>query len=697
MSEEAYSWEFFIAHASGDTEIARKLYRRLAPRARVFLDVEELIEGDDWDRALARAQRDSLIIVVLVSDNTEEAYYQREEIAAAIARASSADKSRRVVPVFLGGKPGEASPIPHGLRLKHGLVLAAESGLDEVASRLLKVMQKEAFKWDFFLAYAPADAKIAKRLYKRLSPHARVFLDIKSLELGQDRDWALARAQNESLVIVVLVSETTDDAYYQREEIAAAIQLARSKEKEHRVVPVFLYGPPGDVSNIPYGLRLKHGLVLSKQVGIVEATHSLLRLQARLTGREAPTASDWNRKLKLATVGASVLVVLVLLILVAARHYLWPPDVEPANHDPVVSTVSEEDSCVKVTHLSPEVIPHYLLNSIGSKDFPYWLKIIASNECGASKFITIRYEGGRNVNLRPPLQETHTIPHPKDDEVWEETVEPDFVLAGPRGSTISVQWSIEDQDQRKLAADTIRTEILAPYTIDWELTRPKEGGGQEQVDKDYLLATLKAWIMKPPESVTERGIACRTPGGGGTALVKEEAIAACYEMLFSGADAIPVLPDPIRFPAGERQRILPHALILDEKATVSSLEAALLLAAVLEAGHQHGVDPDLTLVVGPVEGSSNPDQEKTVFIAWRLAGQRWRGIDLRRASAEGYAANVSSSSGRVATLLDLSSEVRAAIESQGAGFSSDERIAAIDFARIPSRFQIRRFDIVASP
>src|ERR1035438_5499827 len=56
---------------------------------------------------------------------------------------------------------------------------------------------------------------------------------------GADWDLELAHAQKDALISVVLVSAKSDQAYYEREEIAAAIALARVDDR-HRVVPVFL-------------------------------------------------------------------------------------------------------------------------------------------------------------------------------------------------------------------------------------------------------------------------------------------------------------------------------------------------------------------------------------------------------------------------------------------------------------------------
>lgn len=143
--------------------------------------------------------------------------------------------------------------------------------------------------YDFFLAHAGADAAAAERLYDLLVTQARVFLDCRSLVLGDDWDKALPEAQRHSRVTVVLVSGNTDGAFYQREEIAAAIDLARNGDRAHRVVPVYLGSSP---ANVPYGLRLKHGLTVSGLLPIEEAAARLLELHRSLTAQAAGSGPE---------------------------------------------------------------------------------------------------------------------------------------------------------------------------------------------------------------------------------------------------------------------------------------------------------------------------------------------------------------------------------------------------------------------
>lgn len=118
-------------------------------------------------------------------------------------------------------------------------------------------------RWDFFISHAGADLSAARKLYDLLKPRARTFLDERCLLPGDDWDVQLATEQRSSAVTVVLVSSRTEAAYYQREEVAAAIALARESPTSHRVVPVYLDSTAE--KTVPFGLRLKHGISLPKE------------------------------------------------------------------------------------------------------------------------------------------------------------------------------------------------------------------------------------------------------------------------------------------------------------------------------------------------------------------------------------------------------------------------------------------------
>jgi hypothetical protein len=111
-------------------------------------------------------------------------------------------------------------------------------------------------QWDIFLAHASLDKERARELYGLLKPALRVFLDERSLLPGDDWSVEIPKAQARSRVTAVLVSRATDAAFYEGEEIAAAIAMKRARQGGHRVVPVYLDGAPQDPFHAPYGLRV---------------------------------------------------------------------------------------------------------------------------------------------------------------------------------------------------------------------------------------------------------------------------------------------------------------------------------------------------------------------------------------------------------------------------------------------------------
>lgn len=147
------------------------------------------------------------------------------------------------------------------------------------------------YDWEFFLAHAGPDQAAAERLYDLLIPHARVFLSSKSLSLGDLWDEALPRAQQSSLITVVLISPNTGRAWYQREEILAALDLA--KRSGQRVVPVFLGGATRE-EDVPYGLRRLQSARITTETDLKKLAQDLLALvakQAPIPGGAPPASS----------------------------------------------------------------------------------------------------------------------------------------------------------------------------------------------------------------------------------------------------------------------------------------------------------------------------------------------------------------------------------------------------------------------
>lgn len=571
-------------------------------------------------------------------------------------------------------------------------------------------MDTARYRWSFFIAHASADAEVAEALYERLAPHAATFLDKRDPGLlGADWDLALARAQREALISVVLVSASTEQAYYEREEIAAALALARSDGGARRVVPLYLDAAAATPGAVPYGLGLKGGLTLGPDFDLDDAAQALLALLQQL--QQAPDApplvlpapqgrSAQRRRTLLWTVAGTVAVGLGLAWWFASTPAPTPEPPLATDRAPgpagaassaaiaaatAPSTALSRRSCVELDYLSPSVIPHYLLNSVGTENFPYWLKVIATSRCETERVLKLKFERSDKVALVDPPQEFEFTVH-RNRQV-ERTFEPRFDFTTQQPESLAIHWSIEDQRGTKISADSIGIELVPALTIAWDLRKPVVAGRHEPVEREYLLASLKAWTLKPPPRVAALGRSCREPAGGGTLLEREAAIRACYQRAFAGGGGqVAVSDSTMAFPAGPRQRIrAPLQLLTERQNAASALEAALLLATVVGVEHQVGIDPDLVLVVSPA-APGGPVERKSAWLAWREAGQPWRAVDLRLAGTQSFDANVATASARLQALFAGQPELAQA--ARGVGFSADGQVAVLNFGQVPRQYRI---------
>jgi len=129
-------------------------------------------------------------------------------------------------------------------------------------------------KYHVFIAYAGPDRELAKTLFAELAPRWRVFLDCETLPAGVAWDAELPMAQRDSLATLVLLTGNTPQAWYQREEIQAAIARARLPGNVHTVIPLIC----GDLVDVPYGLSRLVAIRWTSTSSLTEVVASLQRV-----------------------------------------------------------------------------------------------------------------------------------------------------------------------------------------------------------------------------------------------------------------------------------------------------------------------------------------------------------------------------------------------------------------------------------
>ncbi|MCB1801168.1 MAG: toll/interleukin-1 receptor domain-containing protein [Gammaproteobacteria bacterium] len=566
-------------------------------------------------------------------------------------------------------------------------------------------MTDKHLDWDFFLAHPSNELETARDLYDRLQGKARVFLDAECIELGDDWDLALVRAQKSSLISVILVSAEAEESYYVREEIRSAIEMGRSKSERHVVVPLYLDQAAMRAAGNLYGLKLKQGLVISDELDLDEVTERLLQLLARLRADKewkpvhpSVVHRHLTRKHRFRALDWAMLAITVVAVVAAIM--IWAPGMEPAVSLPPLSETTpltaaaiapelheRERDCVKIEALSPNVIPHYLLNSIGHENFPYWLRLTAVNDCGNPKRLKVRFDDAENVEM-----DVHSLSLrlPSDGKPVEQTFKPEFrLLTKEMLYPVKIHWSVEDEKQAQVKVGSIITEIVPPYTVAWDLRRPAgEKRDGEPVEKEYLVASLAAWTIRPPKEVAELGWQCRSPNGAGVPLRKDDAIGSCYRDLFGEGGKVRVFEDAVRFPDMPRQYIAPPSQVL-QRGNANSLEAALLLIAVVDSHSIEGVDPVLVLLASPLSDTADGSQ-KAIYAAWQEPGDAWRAVDLRYANSRSFEENVRTSSVQVGSIMQEHGKVIEGLGVVGSGISGDGRVFAVSPGKISPEYRIHK-------
>jgi hypothetical protein len=112
-------------------------------------------------------------------------------------------------------------------------------------------------EFDIFIAYAQPDEEYARRLHAVLTAAGRrVFRDKDGLRLGDLWMKRTREAQQGSLATVVLISNRSGSAYFQQEEILAAIDRARNGS--HLVMPIYLTDVPR--TRVPSPFKQLHSI-----------------------------------------------------------------------------------------------------------------------------------------------------------------------------------------------------------------------------------------------------------------------------------------------------------------------------------------------------------------------------------------------------------------------------------------------------
>jgi len=143
--------------------------------------------------------------------------------------------------------------------------------------------------WDCFVAHADPDSAAAELLAEYLrarEPGLGVFED-SMLPVGSP--WGILQNHlKASKIIIVLGTEHSAAAHFQKEEIASAISLFRAAPDRHRIVPVYI-GPQSELTEL-YGLQSFRSVFIDGLDDLGQAADQVLDSLRDLRGQGSPAA-----------------------------------------------------------------------------------------------------------------------------------------------------------------------------------------------------------------------------------------------------------------------------------------------------------------------------------------------------------------------------------------------------------------------
>ncbi len=138
MQNPSFQYDFFISYERSISEkFALKLQHELSETfdKNVFIDKESIKFGDNWEKEIRAALKDSHTFVVLLPLASNPSIYVESEVTGAIELARS-DPNRKIVPVLVDESNTKSADWPLGLNTYQGIFATEEGGVREVAEKL---------------------------------------------------------------------------------------------------------------------------------------------------------------------------------------------------------------------------------------------------------------------------------------------------------------------------------------------------------------------------------------------------------------------------------------------------------------------------------------------------------------------------------------------------------------------------------
>lgn len=136
LKREREGMRVFLIYAREDVDAARKLEQVLRESGfNPWLDVDQIMPGQVWQKAVLRALEESAVALFLISKHTEKKGFVQKELEVALQVLQEREKDiSPVIPVRL-----DNTQVPEQLSHVHWVSLSEEGGIEKLVAGLKKL------------------------------------------------------------------------------------------------------------------------------------------------------------------------------------------------------------------------------------------------------------------------------------------------------------------------------------------------------------------------------------------------------------------------------------------------------------------------------------------------------------------------------------------------------------------------------
>lgn len=326
----------------------------------------------------------------------------------------------------------------------------------------------------------------------------------------------------------------------------------------------------------------------------------------------------------------------------------------------------------------PEVVPYYMKNFMYSQEFLPWFKISVHNKSEENLHIEVSFKVRQGPALAREEPAVYSI---NPGEYFSQSVDPAFeFLKEDINVPLEVILKIRDHKDNILHQDTRMIEVLQKNILDWDL-KSVEGN---QISKDFLLASLSAWILISDNETNRliKKLSMDFETNNQTDTLADQWIFLCYKELFNIEPVFQITANLKTLSLKGKQNIGTPSQVL-KKGRGDPLETVLLFSKIsFKTFEKLGI----RLLIFMIPKSSDNNQH--LFLSWSKGLSNFKAIDLISNKDTSFEMNIEQSTFILEQFLATHPTIIDKLSNSGVYVSKDRSIFALDFTLATDAYSI---------